>query len=70
MYRCESCGRKFNEPGSYKDYRDEYWGVPCWQDIPCCPYCKSDDYYDLTKKRRANIENLKNNRYLKGVRTV
>ena len=47
MYRCESCGREFDEPGSYEDYRGEYWGTPCWEKMPCCPYCKSDDYYEI-----------------------
>lgn len=47
MYRCGECGREFYEPGSYEDYRGEYWGMPCWETIPCCPHCDSDDFEEI-----------------------
>ncbi|MBR5089550.1 MAG: hypothetical protein IK093_08980 [Ruminiclostridium sp.] len=53
MYRCERCGREFDEPGTYKDYRGEYWGVPCWEDMPCCPYCESGDFDNIESEEYA-----------------
>lgn len=46
-YRCWDCGREFDEPGTYKDPRGEYWGVPCWETMPCCPYCESGDFEEI-----------------------
>ena len=42
MYRCESCGKVFNEPNEYYGERLEYWGAPCRKTWTGCPNCLGD----------------------------
>ena len=49
MYICDSCGRVFDEPVAYEDYRGECFGFPSYEQILGCPFCggeyeEVDDY--------------------------
>lgn len=49
--KCMSCGEEFEYPATVRDYRGEYWGAPCWENIGVCPHCGGDDidydYYEF-----------------------
>ena len=47
MYRCNDCGREFEEPASYDDYRGEFWGQPVSERIAVCPFCESGDFDEI-----------------------
>ncbi len=44
MYKCEDCGREFDEP----DIITETHGLssPPFEKVAVCPYCNSTDYSD------------------------
>ncbi len=49
MFECCDCGALFSEPATNREYMGEFWGVPAYEDFPCCPHCKSgeiEDYED------------------------
>lgn len=43
MYKCNDCGRVFDEPHTWKESRGEFWGQPCYETLSGCPYCESGD---------------------------
>ena len=44
MYRCNDCGREFDELEFWQESRGEFWGIPCTETMSGCPYCYSGDY--------------------------
>ena len=46
-YRCNDCGKEFDEAGSYEEYMGEFWGAPAYETFYICPYCKSDDFEEV-----------------------
>lgn len=49
MYKCNDCGKRFEEPKITRESRGEYWGAPCWEMYRACPYCESDDIDEETE---------------------
>lgn len=47
MYKCDKCGETFIEPGTYEEDRGEFWGGPCSEKLPCCPYCGYDEFDEV-----------------------
>ena len=47
MYKCNDCKHEFVEPDTYTEYRGEFWGMPAYETLGCCPVCKSDDYEEV-----------------------
>ena len=47
-YRCEECGKIFNEEemGCWGESRGEYWGVSCSEQVCGCPSCHSMYYHE------------------------
>ena len=43
---CVDCGRVLDEDEliDVKESRGEYWGMPCWETLGGCPYCKCVDF--------------------------
>lgn len=39
MFKCDCCGRTFEEPKILHESRGEYWGFPCYEDIAVSPCC-------------------------------
>lgn len=39
MFICLECGRIFEEPKLIKESRGEFWGAPCYEEWPGCPFC-------------------------------
>lgn len=52
MFKCNHCGKIFDEPYNYsvEEDRGEYWGVPCTETVYFseCPECGSDDFEEGT----------------------
>lgn len=44
MFRCNYCGKFFDEPDSYKECMGEFWGAPAYEEFSCCPYCKDTNF--------------------------
>lgn len=44
-YRCNDCGRIFDEDeiATWNESRGEFWGQPCYETMSGCPYCHSGD---------------------------
>ncbi len=56
MFRCNDCGKEFEEPKVVPEYRGEFWGAPAYEDEYYCPNCGSDDYEEISAespKQRA-----------------
>ena len=48
MYYCLDCESTFDsEDTVYIWERGEFWGAPFNYNIPCCPYCKSDNIKNI-----------------------
>lgn len=47
MFRCNECGKEFEEPKVVPEYRGEFWGSPAYEDEYYCPHCGSDDYEEI-----------------------
>ena len=47
MFRCNDCENEFYEPEIIKEYRGQFWGMPAYEDVYCCPFCQSDDYEEV-----------------------
>lgn len=43
MYKCEDCGRVFDEPTTVNKIHNEF-GVSIPEPVYLCPFCHSDDY--------------------------
>ena len=43
--KCSECERVFEESEIYwqRELIGEYWGMPAYDDIACCPHCSSDE---------------------------
>lgn len=41
-FKCWDCGKYFNEYNISHEDRGEFWGIPCFEDVPVCPYCGGD----------------------------
>ena len=39
MYECMGCGRLFDEPREYREYRGECFGFPAYEAMTGCPFC-------------------------------
>ncbi len=39
---CKDCKRTFERPHVVNDYRGEFWGESCWEEMSYCPYCGSE----------------------------
>lgn len=55
MFRCYDCGREFETPDTFQEYRGEFWGMPAYETVSCCPFCRSDEY-DEIKNNSAEVE--------------
>ena len=42
MFKCNCCGKTFEEPMVVRESRGEYWGFPCYENIAVSPCCKED----------------------------
>ena len=47
MYRCSACDKEFEEPKQYPGMYGEFWGKPFQEHYKGCPYCKSDDIFEI-----------------------
>ena len=47
--KCGLCGELFDEDELEHDYEyvGECWGQPAYEEISRCPYCGSDDIFDV-----------------------
>lgn len=43
VYRCNECGRTFDELASWDEDRGEFWGEKCYERMSGCPYCFGGD---------------------------
>lgn len=41
-FRCCDCGKYFDYPKYVMESRGEFWGSPCYEEMPYCPYCGGD----------------------------
>ncbi len=39
IYECQSCGFRFTEPGTGREYRGEHFGFYAYEYVTCCPHC-------------------------------
>lgn len=46
-YECDVCGFVFTEPGRTREGRGGFWGASAYEDIACCPRCKSGGFIAL-----------------------
>ena len=44
MFKCNDCGRTFEEPKEYRESRGEFWGFPAYETIWLCPCCGGQDF--------------------------
>ena len=44
-FRCRKCGKEFRESDA-KEWLDEFGEEDTDGEMPCCPYCGSDDVDD------------------------
>ena len=51
-YVCNDCGREFDTPAVEREDRGEFWGMPAYEEIGVCPYCRGD-YEEIDER---NIE--------------
>lgn len=44
MYKCLKCGKTFSEEEIKRvsEYRGEFWGMPCYEDVEYSPCCTED----------------------------
>ncbi len=42
MYKCDCCGKLFEEPKMIAESRGEYWGMSCYEKIAVSPCCEED----------------------------
>ena len=54
MFRCNVCGKEFEEPKVVPEYRGEFWGAPAYEDMYYCPFCGDDDYEEETEEEEDN----------------
>lgn len=47
MFKCNCCGRTFDEPDSYTENVGEFWGAPAYEEFSCCPYCGDDCFEEF-----------------------
>lgn len=47
MFKCNDCGREFEHPARWEEYRGEFWGQPAYEIMYGCPFCESGDYYEI-----------------------
>ena len=43
---CSNCKSKFSIPDEIREDKGEHFGIPCYEVIPICPYCHSDEIED------------------------
>lgn len=50
--RCCHCNIILDEEEliTIEDYRGEFWGVPAYETISVCPYCRMDDLEDVEEE--------------------
>lgn len=60
MYKCEHCGKVFDEPHihKYHEYRGEYWGFPSYEDVyeETCPYCGEENFFEYDEDEEDEEE--------------
>lgn len=61
MYKCESCGAKFEEPAKYTGGCGEYQGHFACETLTGCPECYSGRYREMTLKERLGEEDEEEN---------
>lgn len=44
MFVCNHCKQMFETPKTIQESRGEFWGFPCTEKIPVCPFCERDDF--------------------------
>ena len=55
MYYCLDCESTFDsEDTVYIWERGEFWGAPFNYNIPCCPYCKSDNIKNIEGRPKCD----------------
>lgn len=56
MYKCNCCGREFDEPDSYEENMGDFHGMPAYQTFYICPYCKDDDFEEVEEVEEGEEE--------------
>ena len=61
MYRCENCGKLFEQPRQIKTTFESYYGVPLGSNTyftyQVCPYCGSEKLRETDEGREEEEEN-------------
>lgn len=47
MWKCEDCGKTFEDPRYYDECVGEYWGAPAYETWAICPYCESTEIEEV-----------------------
>lgn len=47
MFKCENCGREFETPETWKEYRGECHGVDSYETVAGCPFCNSTSFHEV-----------------------
>ena len=57
MLKCCDCGKVFHTSELKIVYEDrgEFWGAPAYEPMAYCPYCESDDYYELSEEEEEEL---------------
>ena len=42
MFKCMACDNLFETPKMIPESRGEFWGAPCYEDVPVSPCCEDD----------------------------
>ena len=42
MWRCVWCGKEFEQPAEWEEYRGECFGYRAYEPVDGCPYCHGD----------------------------
>ncbi len=56
MFKCNECGRRFEDPMMFNGETEEFWGRPSTEKYEGCPYCKSDDFFDEDEEEEDEDE--------------
>ena len=44
-FRCQCCGRSFEDPATYRERVGEYMGTPAYEVFEVCPFC-GDSWFE------------------------
>ena len=61
MYKCNYCGRTFDELATWNESRGEFWGVMAFESMSGCPFCFDSDYEEFDENADENEEGENDN---------